>query len=117
MLRGLIVAGVHLAMVLSVGGKLLYDRSRLPREWHRVVPYDPNLPIRGRYVRLRLERSDQPLKIDIVAFFIAEHVADPSIRKPDEELWAEVTIPKNGPPRPIQLAVKKDGKLTPLKLD
>ncbi len=52
-----------------------------------------------------------------VAFFIPEHVPDPSVRAPGEELWVEVTLPKQGAPRPIRLAVKKDGVLTPLDLD
>jgi len=51
-----------------------------------------------------------------VAFFIPEHVPDPSFRPAGEELWAEVTIPRQGPPRPIRLGVVRDGKLTPLEL-
>jgi hypothetical protein len=35
-----------------------------------------------------------------------EHIPDPS-RLQGEELWAEVTIPKKGLPRPIRLGVKK----------
>jgi hypothetical protein len=51
-----------------------------------------------------------------VAYFIPEHVADPSVRPSGEELWAEVTIPSSGPPRPIRLGVMKDGRLTPLEI-
>ena len=29
--------------------------------------------------------------------------------------WAEVTLPRKGAPRPIRLAVKKNGVLTPLQ--
>jgi hypothetical protein len=60
----------------------------------------------------RIATLDQPL-----AFFIPEHVPDPSVRAPGEELWVEVTLPKQGAPRPIRLAVKKGGVLTPLDLD
>ncbi len=165
--KGLLLALLHLLLVGSLGGKLLWDRARLPRVWVRATPYDPNLPIRGRYVRLRLEvdaRGDtlpQPtddrgsptfwaqlqvegdrlvalegkppnghrirlwqvgeetlwLLTEPVAFFIPEHVPDPSRRSPDEELWVEVTVPGKGPPRPIRLGVKKDGALTPLDLN
>ena len=52
-----------------------------------------------------------------VAFFIPEHAADPSQRAPGEELWVEVSVPPNGPPRPIRLGVKKNGVLTPLPLN
>jgi hypothetical protein len=155
--KGLIVAALHLAIVGSLGAKLLVDRATRPRVWARTGPIDPDDPLRGRYVRLRVEGEpigfgdasnmavrltewkgqlaftaasgnliarvssrdgrriatlDQPL-----AFFIPEHVPDPSVRAPGEELWVEVTLPKNGAPRPIRLAVKKDGVLTPLDLD
>ncbi len=155
--KGLIVAALHLAIVGSLGAKLLVDRATRPRVWARTAPIDPDDPLRGRYVRLRVEGEpidfgaasnmavglmewkgqlaftpasgsltarvstrdgrpvatlDQPL-----AFFIPEHVPDPSVRAPGEELWVEVTLPRRGPPRPIRLAVKKDGVLTPLDLD
>ncbi|HET9725431.1 MAG TPA: hypothetical protein VFP28_00855 [Gemmatimonadales bacterium] len=51
-----------------------------------------------------------------VAFFIPEHVPDPSFRPAGEELWAEVTVPRRGPPRPIRLGVMRGGQLTPLEL-
>jgi hypothetical protein len=172
MRNGLILAAVHLAIVGSLGVKLLADRATRPRVWVRAAPVDPNLPIRGRYLSLRLvvdhyERMPSPtvlpgmapgqvttiwgepkmvrfeardgrlsatgsdvdtgvtghiarrasgevVVLDPVAFFIPESVRDPSIRRAGEELWAEVTLPRRGPPRPIRLGVKKDGTLTPL---
>ena len=51
-----------------------------------------------------------------VAFFIPEHVPDPSVRVAGEELWAEVTVPRRGPPRPIRLGVMRNGQLAPLDL-
>jgi hypothetical protein len=52
-----------------------------------------------------------------VAFFITEHITDPSRRQEGEELWVEVTIPKKGPPRPIRLGVKKsEGPIIPLAI-
>jgi uncharacterized membrane-anchored protein len=54
--------------------------------------------------------------IEPLAYFIPEHVADPSRRRPGEELWVEVTVPASGAPRPIRLGVRKDGVLTPLEL-
>jgi len=168
--KGVVLALVHLALVMTLAGKLVADRARYPRVWVKTVPYDPDLPIRGRYVRLRLEvnavkgftaqdderastgpnaltrywrsadievrngelvaiqnnsgaaavevvvgQESKARLVDPVAYFIPEHVPDPSIRKPDEELWVEVTIPRKGPPRPIQLGVKKDGKIEPIR--
>jgi len=158
MRKGLIVAALHVSIVTSLGAKLLVDRATRPRVWVRTAPFDPNLPIRGRYVRLRIEadpstdfsgdsrfvpialsvkdgrlaaardpkstkiyaRLDQrggaPIAVllEPVAYFIPEHVTDPSIRQPGEELWVEVTVPRAGAPRPIRLGVKKDGAITPL---
>jgi uncharacterized membrane-anchored protein len=49
-----------------------------------------------------------------VDFFIAEHAVDPTPLQPGQELWIEVTVPPQGPPRPIQLALKQDGAWKPL---
>jgi uncharacterized membrane-anchored protein len=154
--KGLIVAALHVALVSSLGAKLLLDRATQPRVWVRTAPYDPNLPIRGRYVRLRIEVGTDgqepagPVELSVrnvqlvampasdstglyvqdvqrggrsvtvlsqpLAYFIPEHVPDPSIRNAGEELWVEVTVPKRGAPRPIQLGVKKDEVLIPLEL-
>jgi hypothetical protein len=149
--KGLILCGIQTAMLLSIGGKMLLDRATQPRIWVRVMPYDPNLPIRGRYVRLTTDAEARGFAAGAVydqarytvedgklvarpaatdgfgttvsngsspvrlAYFIPEHVPDPSFRAAGEELWAEVTVPKRGPPRPIQLGVKKNGVLTPLE--
>jgi hypothetical protein len=167
--KGLVIAAVHVGLVASLGGKLLYDRTTRPRVWALAAPYDPSLPIRGRYVSLQLvvgprgiqeakpgpgsqppqsvslgveagrlvaeansleqrfdpsalhvrfiQRQGQGLAVldKPVAFFIPEHISDPSLRPAGEELWVEVTIPKKGPPRPIRLGVKKgDGPIVPL---
>jgi hypothetical protein len=157
MRKGFVVAIVHVAIVASLGGKLMVDRATRPRVWARAAPYDPSLPIRGRYVRMRAEavmgpglerRAYRPVAVSVadgqlmaiptsestnlyaqpssrtpdrvvidpaLAYFIPEHVADPSIRAPGEELWVEVTLPRKGAPRPIRLGVRRGGVLTPLE--
>ncbi len=45
---------VQLVLVLSLGGKLLYDRMTRPRVWVQGAVYDPDLPIRGRYLGQRI---------------------------------------------------------------
>jgi hypothetical protein len=165
--KGVVVAALHLAIVLSLGGKLLYDRNHRPRVWVRTGSVDPDEPLRGRYFTLNLQvhapdfkgfppnrygleyvwltvengqlvahptdqhtgiyvtnwggRSAQPTRTvaDVyflnpsVTFFIAEHAETPHLKARDE-LWAEVTIPKKGPPRPIQLAIKRGSEWLPL---
>lgn len=154
--KGVAVAVLHLMIVLSLGGKLMYDRSHRPRVWVKTGSIDPDLPVRGRYLTLNVQvkapwfqpknngyqredvqlmaangelvasKSDSPTRMSIsswpgrrlasvspdgifldqpVAFFIPEHAQMPRL-KAGEELWAEVTIPRKGPPRPIQLALK-----------
>jgi hypothetical protein len=154
--KGLILAAIHLALALSVAGKFYYDRTTLPHVWAKAAPFDPHLPIRGRYVRIQLEAEGNdmpsrgvvavPVQLSVengklmarrhdgrggqtaypreggyrlatpVAFFIPESIPDPSIRQAGEELWVDVSVPRNGPPRPIRLGVMKDGVLTPLAI-
>lgn len=166
MTKGFVVAAVQVLLVASVGVKFLYDRANYPGVWVETAPYDPDLPIRGRYVRIavltdaergkapdasaesngpamflgRLEvRGERLVAIEDndgqhwvssrrcgevqcwqltkpLAYFIPEHVEDPSRRPAGETLWVEVTVPPKGAPRPIRLGVKKDGELTPLPL-
>lgn len=164
--KGIALALIHIAIVCSLGAKLMIDRATRPRIWVKALAYDPNLPVRGRYASMRLvveapqakamekypsgeEYSPYPERARLevkdgkivavddewgsvyyqrrsakevalstpVTFFINEKVKDPTWRERDEELWVEVTVPKKGLPRPIQLAVKKNGTMTPLKLD
>ena len=164
--KGVAVAILHVLMVLSLGGKLLYDRAHRPRVWVRTGSFDPDLPIRGRYMALQLQveapwfsaqdksywipvtleaengnlvarKSDTDTELTIspwrnrrstppnpqpagpvfldqsVLFFLPEQASFPRIKQ-GEELWAEVTIPRKGPPRPIQLAIKHGTDWQPL---
>jgi hypothetical protein len=54
MRKGLLLASIQVVLVLSLGGKLLYDRMTRPRVWVLSQVYDPNLPIRGRYLSQQL---------------------------------------------------------------
>ena len=160
--KGVAVALLHLLIVASVGGKFLYDRAHRPRVWVRTGSVDPDLPVRGRYMDLRVEvqapwvkekkntswtwvtlaaekgtlvaresdvdtglsvlnpsvnfrnrnfppESDLLFLNESLSFFLPEHADLPRL-KPGDELWAEVTVPRKGPPRPIQLALKRGGE-------
>jgi len=156
--RGLIVAALHMLIVASIGAKFLYDRSHYPSLWVEAAPYDPDMPIRGRYVSIGLmvdakpsvgnDVSGQheygfPVRLEVqgdrlvavqdnergrqwvtrcrldragcwrlgqqLAYFIPEHATDPSRPPAGATLWAEVTVPPTGPPRPIRLGLRKDG--------
>jgi hypothetical protein len=49
----LLLLGIQLFLVLTVAGKYLYERKVCPRLWVRTTQYDPQLPLRGRYLALR----------------------------------------------------------------
>jgi hypothetical protein len=53
--KSLLLAALHVALVCTLGAKLLYDRAHRPRIWIKSAVYDPNLPIRGRYLGLTIE--------------------------------------------------------------
>jgi hypothetical protein len=167
--KGLLLAALHVLLVCTLGAKLLYDRATRPRVWIQVATYDPELPIRGRYLAFSLQvpmegfnarenpseytnpfgpnRCDLKLRNGVLTavanpdgefwvnwrmvdgkpialvnsqslYFIPEHaeISWPRARS-GVELWVEATIPRNGPPRPIRLATKKGGVLTPLAMN
>ena len=164
--KGLLVGALQALLVCTLGAKLLYERATRPRVWIKVATYDPELPIRGRYLAFNVQvplegftvreypepyanpfspdRCDLQLRNGVLTavanpdgefpittrivdgkpvalvnseslYFIPEHakVAWPQANT-GEELWMEATIPNSGPPRPIRLATKKNGELTPL---
>ena len=160
--RGLAVGAVQVLLVAGVGAKFLYDRANYPRLWVETAPFDPDMPIRGRYVSIalrvdadraapgdgdrapdtflaRLEARDAALvavqddddgrhwvrsgrcgEQDCwqlsapLAYFIPEHGDDPARQPEGATLWAEVTLPPSGAPRPIRLGVKKGDAIEPI---
>jgi len=42
-----------------------------------------------------------------IAFYLPENAPDPSHLAAGEALWAEVTLPSDGPPRPLRLEVRQ----------
>jgi len=50
----LALLALQLAIVTSIAAKYLFERWRCPRVWTRAAAFDPQLPMRGRYLSLRL---------------------------------------------------------------
>ena len=122
---GIVVGVLQCMLALSVTGKLFYDRATRPRVWVKTAPWDPNLPIRGRYLSLQLvpelgaEYYDQT-NHQRVAFFVPERrteVESALLGGRGPQIWAEVTVPRKGPPRPIRLGILRDGRITPVKIN
>jgi uncharacterized membrane-anchored protein len=178
--RAIVLLAVQSALVLSIAAKYVYERKVCPRVWVRAVQFDPEQPLRGRYLALQLAvdacalprdeahhtqsdyraippsagswqwtvrtvaqggkllplpatDTDRPELTDQVTiwgngpcdratlskgvdYFIPDTAATPFPVKKSEGLWVEVTVPPMGQPRPIQLALSKDGAFTPLNL-
>ena len=69
MTKAVAVALIQILLISSLGAKLLYDRRTCPRAWFKATRYDPNLPIRGRYVSLQIEVKDSRSSEEIEAKF------------------------------------------------
>jgi uncharacterized membrane-anchored protein len=76
---------------------------------------EADLNSRGVGVTAMPDSSCDAMRLDEpVDFYIAEHATDPTRLQPGQELWIEVTIPPQGQPRPLQLALKDNGAWKPL---
>jgi hypothetical protein len=67
--KAVAVALIQVLIVCSLGAKLLYDRHTYPQAWFKTERYDPNLPIRGRYVSLQIDLDDSRSSDDIQTRF------------------------------------------------
>lgn len=178
---------VQLALVSTIAAKYEVQRWRCPRVWTRAFGYDPQLPLRGRYLSLQLRvdgcqstlpsarearfpravngaavpgpytvravpgvgfdanlkvEKNQLLAVRIpdeeqrrygqpvlapagepcsamvlerpVEYYIPDKAQSVLPLKTGQELWIEVTVPLQGPPRPTQLAIKENGAWKPL---
>jgi hypothetical protein len=54
---GLAVLVVQLALVLSIGAKYAWERHHCPMVWARAQQWDPDQPLRGRYLAISLHAS------------------------------------------------------------
>ncbi len=68
----LLLAGVQAMLLLSTGLLFWLERQTSPRAWVATQPVDPNLPIRGRYITLKMvvpflsDQSDGLSRSDLV---------------------------------------------------
>lgn len=114
-------------------------RGRYARLAIVVAPSDARSPEHGEWFNARLEVRDGRLYAvpdpagavqirprhtrgesaswmlgESVLYFLPEHAADPTRRAPGETLWVEVTVPPDGPPRPVRLGVRVGETISPL---
>jgi hypothetical protein len=99
----------------NLRGKLRVESARLASDCAR--PHDASSE--ETVTLLRQQRWGQSAMTTMlsepVLFFLPEHATDPWQTAKGGELWAEVTLPKSGPPRPIRLAIKRGDQFTPVE--
>ena len=108
--------------VRSFGRTRQNDWVNIPAEhWSRVQPVARNGLLTARVeptiepgeTQELTQPHDMPCEAATLSeqteFFISEHAQTPFPLPKGQELWALVTVPPTGPPRPVQLAIS-DGK-------
>ena len=86
----------------SMGTQFIHREARLEVREGKLLAVPAE---RGTWVEVDPGDQSKLTWPDPVHYYIPEHAEDPSRQPRGSELWAEVTIPRKGPPRPIQLAV------------
>ena len=90
---------------------------RLVAQSGRLLAQDANRPADTDLQAARLEEGPQgrvAVLLEPLAFFLPPEAPDPSRSTGDGPLWAEVTLPQQGPPRPIRLGRQRNGVIVPL---
>ena len=82
MTKAAAVALIQVLIVCSLGAKLLYDRRTRPQAWFKTERYDPDLPIRGRYLSLQIDVNDSRSPEEVEKKFGSEMQAIENQRKP-----------------------------------
>jgi uncharacterized membrane-anchored protein len=101
----------------------VYFPARLRVQDNKLVAFripDTGDPSRGQMVLATPGLTcDNMYLQNSVDFYIPEHAAIPPPAAPTvaREVWVEVTVPPNGPPRPLQLAVKDNGVWKPIAFE
>ena len=94
----------------------------IARDGHLVVEDARNLLPRSNTQTIWLDEKtpcDRARLMPGVDFFIPDTAQSPLLllKPPGRELWVEVTVPREGSPRAIQLAINDNGIWKPLKFD
>jgi hypothetical protein len=60
------------------------------------------------FVERPTDEGPRWMLVEPVAFFLPEHVPDPTLGVAPGELWVEATLPRRSAPRPIRLRLDGD---------
>lgn len=92
--RGVAVLLVQLLLISTVGTKYAWERYSCPRVWTRATQFDPQMPIRGRYLALQLEIDACGLKNQTAAHSFGWNT--PVGRSYPAKEWTVVAAAENG---------------------
>jgi hypothetical protein len=87
---------VQLLLVLTIAGKYLYERKTRPRIWVLSAQYDPNMPLRGRYLALQLLIDTCNLPHDKAHFSAGYKVSQTNQWEPGSWTWNISLAAENG---------------------
>jgi len=87
---------VQLALVLSIAGKYLYERKTRPRVWVRTTQFDPNTPLRGRYLALQISVDACSLPHDKAHFTEGFRNPVTAERAPGWYRWSATLVAQDG---------------------
>ena len=87
---------IQLLLVLSIAGKYLYERKTRPRIWVLSSQYDPNMPLRGRYLALQLRVDSCNLPHDQAHFTKGYKDLHGVVQNPGYWTWPVSLTTQNG---------------------
>jgi hypothetical protein len=87
---------VQLLLVLSIAGKYLYERKTRPRIWVLSSQYDPDMPLRGRYLGLQLTVNGCDLPHDQAHFSEGYKDMHGVVQNPGYWTWPVSLATENG---------------------
>jgi hypothetical protein len=108
--KGMILCAAHVGLVASLGAKLLIDRATLPNIWVKTFPVDPDLPVRGRYVSLRISTAPRGFDPATVYSTAALSVEDGKlVSRPDDTSNVQVNVSDGSISEPLAFFIPEKG--------
>ena len=116
--NGLAVLAIQVALVLSIGAKYAWERHHCPMVWARAQQYDPDQPIRGRYLAIGVHANACGLVAGGHTTDFAPNSFGSRISRPIEaQEWHVIPAVRNGELAPSVVDEMRPGPTQQLTLD
>ena len=114
MRNGVLVLVIQVLLVLSIGAKYAWERHHCPMVWAKAVQFDPEQPLRGRYLAIGLYASACGLPMGDAT----SSVDHPRISPTDKtRWWTVVPAVRNGVLTPVVVENTRPGPTQQLWLE